>query len=149
MLCGRGFITGKRENDMLGSKPKTSSRTATGLSGKSIIGADVTITGNVTATGDIHLDGTINGDVRCASLIVGGSGKVKGHIAAEKALIAGQIEGSIAVHALAVEASARITGDMAYETVRIAQGAHVDGRVSHRIPGDEAQPLQLVAQSAD
>jgi len=115
----------------------------------SIIGSDVTITGNVSATGDLHLDGMVEGDISCATLTLGASGRVKGHIAADKAQLAGQIEGTIAVRALAIEASARITGDMSYDSVSIANGAHVDGRVSHRLPGDEANPLQLVAHAAD
>jgi len=134
--------------NMLGSKPKHSSAAATTTSGMSIIGADVTITGNISATGDLHLDGMIEGDVTCATLTIGASGRVKGHIAADKAQLAGQIEGTIAVRALSVESTARITGDMSYESVSIANGAHVDGRVSHRLPGDEANPLQLVSHSA-
>lgn len=133
---------------MLGTKQKHSSSTATTNTGMSIIGADVTITGNISATGDLHLDGLIDGDVTCATLTIGASGRVKGHIAADKAQLAGQVEGTIAVRALSVEATARITGDMSYESVSIANGAHVDGRVSHRLPGDETNPLHLVAHSA-
>jgi cytoskeletal protein CcmA (bactofilin family) len=132
---------------MLGSKPKQAPSGAA-LAGMSIIGADVTISGNLSATGDLHLDGTVEGDISCATLTLGATGRVKGHIAADKAQLAGQVEGTVAVRELAIESAARITGDLSYESVSIATGAHVDGRVSHRLPGDAANPLQLVAHTA-
>jgi len=134
---------------MLGSKSKHASNTASTPSGLSIIGADVTIIGNVSATGDLHLDGAVEGDLACASLTLGAQGRVKGHIAADKAQLAGHVEGTIAVRDLAIEATARISGDMSYDNVSIATGAHVDGRVSHRAPGDEANPLKLVAHTTE
>jgi cytoskeletal protein CcmA (bactofilin family) len=131
---------------MLGSKSKASSSTGSG--GMSIIGQDVTITGNVTASGDLHLDGAVEGDISCAALTLGAHGRVKGHISADKAQLAGQVEGTVAVRELAVDATARISGDMSYENVSIAAGAHVDGRVSHRLTTGEV-PLKLVAQSVE
>jgi len=129
---------------MLGSK--TRNATSTTQSGMSIIGHDVTIVGDVSATGDVHLDGTVEGDLRCASLTLGANGRVKGQITADKAQLAGQVDGIISVRDLAIEATARVSGDMSYDNVSIAAGAHVDGRVSHRNAADEAQPLKLVAQ---
>jgi len=134
---------------MLGSKARQSSNTAAHSGGMSIIGADVTIIGNVSATGDLHLDGSVEGDMSCATLTLGAQGRVKGHISADKAQLAGQVEGTINVRDLAVEATAKITGDMAYDNVSIANGAHVDGRVSHRVAGDEANPIKLVAHTAE
>lgn len=133
---------------MLGSKSKSPTASSK-QAGLSIIGHDVTITGNVSATGDLHLDGTIEGDISCATITLGANGRVKGHIAADKAQIAGQVEGTIAVRELSIDATARITGDMSYSNVSIATGAHVDGRVSHRAAGDEANPLKLVGQAAE
>ena len=130
---------------MLGSK--TRNTTPTTQSGLSIIGHDVTIVGDVSATGDVHLDGSVEGDLRCASLTLGANGRVKGHITADKAQLAGHVEGVISVRDLAIEATARISGDMSYDNVSIAAGAHVDGRVSHRNTADESQPLKLVSQS--
>jgi cytoskeletal protein CcmA (bactofilin family) len=98
----------------------------------SFIGNEVTITGNISGNGDIHLDGAVDGDIRCRSLILGNSGRVRGNIEAEKATIAGAVEGTVGASTLTVEKSARITGDLAYESVSIETGAQVDGRVSHR-----------------
>jgi len=132
---------------MLGSKTKSHSAASPAAS-LSIIGTGVNVVGNVTAAGDLHLDGTLEGDVSCASFTLGASGRVTGHVKADKAQLAGQVEGTIAVRELVVEASARLSGDLSYESVSIATGAHVDGRVSHRA-ADEAAPLKLVAHSEE
>ncbi len=134
---------------MLGSKSRTP--TAGPAAGMSIISHDVTITGNISATGDIHLDGRVEGDVLCATLTLGATGSVKGEIRADKAKLAGHVEGTVVVRDLAVDATARISGDMAYDSVSIATGAHVDGRVSHRSTDakEDAGPLKLVAHTAD
>ncbi len=133
---------------MLGSKTKTASTAGfSNQSGMSIIGPDVTIIGNLSATGDVQLDGNVEGDISCAAFTLGSQGRVKGHVSAQKAQLAGHVEGTIDVRELSVAASARIAGDMSYENVSIAAGAHVDGRVTHRAAGDENNPLQLVAHT--
>jgi cytoskeletal protein CcmA (bactofilin family) len=36
----------------------------------STIGEELTITGNVTSTGELHLNGQVQGDVRCVALVL-------------------------------------------------------------------------------
>lgn len=107
----------------------------------SILAQDVTITGNLISSGDVHIDGAIEGDITCTSLSVGAPGRIKGHIKAESARLAGQFEGTLDVRELNVEASARISGELSYESVSIAAGAHIDGRVNHRAPATQTIPL--------
>ena len=44
--------------------------------GPSIIGEDLTIRGNVTSKGEIQVDGEIEGDIRCGSLLLGDKSQV-------------------------------------------------------------------------
>jgi len=97
----------------------------------SIVGGDVTITGNVEASVDLHVDGRIEGDLVCAALVQGAESRIAGHVTAKSARIGGLVEGSISAEELIVEASARITGDVTYETISIATGGQVDGRMMH------------------
>ncbi len=112
----------------------------------SVLAADVVITGNISATVDLHLDGRVEGDVACATLVQGQGGLIRGAITAEVARISGTVEGSITVKELIVEASARITGDVNYEKLTIAQGGQVDGRLSHRTAAAVAK-VELVASN--
>jgi len=113
----------------------------------SIIGGDVTITGNVEASIDLHIDGRIEGDLACAALVQGPDSAIKGHVTAKSARIGGLIEGSITAGQLTVEATARITGDVTYETISIATGGQVDGRMNH-MGGPVAGDLKLVTSEA-
>lgn len=98
----------------------------------SLIAADVAITGDIDASVDLHIDGRVTGDIRCAGLVLGRDARVKGHITAKSARVAGEVEGSITADELIVEASARIAGDVSYETVSIQPGGQVAGRFAHQ-----------------
>ena len=110
----------------------------------SFLGAEVTVTGNIGGQGNLHIDGRVDGDVNCASLIVGNSGQVNGNITAEDAKIAGSVTGTVAAKVLTIEASARITGDLSYDSVSVETGAQVDGRVK-RLTRDDVGGLKLIA----
>jgi len=121
-----------------------SARAASGT--LSFIGSEVTITGNVTATGDMHVDGHVDGDLTCGMLTLGSSGRVTGNITARKATLAGVVEGAIAVADLAVEKTAKLNGDVSYENLAIENGARVDGRLTQRGASSE---LKLVVTAGD
>ena len=97
----------------------------------SIIGGDVTVTGNVEASVDLHVDGRIEGDITCAALVQGAESRITGHVRARSARIGGIVEGSIHAEELVIEATARITGDVSYESVTVATGGEIDGRMTH------------------
>jgi cytoskeletal protein CcmA (bactofilin family) len=98
----------------------------------SIIASDVEITGNLSAKVDLHIDGTIQGDVSCGSLVQGESSSINGKVVAENARLSGKVDGSIEARDLVIEASARITGDVIYENLTIAPGGQVEGKFKHR-----------------
>lgn len=106
----------------------------------SILGSDVVITGNVSATVDLHVDGRIEGDIACANLVQGEASLIKGAITAETAKLAGTIDGSITARDLVIHATARITGDVTYENLTIEQGSQVEGRFAHRRGAGTSQP---------
>ena len=113
----------------------------------SVIGSDVTIKGDVSATVDLHIDGKIEGDISCASLVQGESSEVHGSIKAETARLSGKIVGSIHARELVILRSARVEGDVHYDTLTIEQGAEVDGRLSHKAPG-QAKPAPAAKPAA-
>lgn len=114
----------------------------------SILGADVVVTGNIAASVDLHIDGKVQGDLKCANLVQGESSEIKGSVIADTAKLAGMIDGSIEAKTLIIHASARITGDVTYENVTIEQGAHVDGKLTHRRAGVGKPALGVVGGSA-
>lgn len=111
----------------------------------SLIGGDIVIRGDLEATADLHIDGTVEGDIRCAALVQGPDSHIKGEITAKSARIAGQVEGSISAQELIVEASARITGDISYTSISIAPGAQVAGQFTHGGASASGADLKLVS----
>ena len=103
----------------------------------SFIGPEVTITGDVDTEGQLHIDGKVVGDVRCGSLSQGESGSIAGNITAGEAKLAGLIDGAVSAGTLLLEASARVTGDVLYETLTVSTGAQVDGRFKRRQGGED------------
>ncbi|WP_226017625.1 polymer-forming cytoskeletal protein [Novosphingobium sp. FKTRR1] len=113
----------------------------------SVLGADLVVTGDITAAADLHIDGRIEGDVTCASLVQGESGTIHGAVRAQTARLAGRVEGAITVTQLVLLKSARIHGDVTYDSLTIEQGAQVDGRLAYSHPThDSVAPLALVTQ---
>ena len=117
---------------------------ANGAGSLSFIGREVTITGNIGGSGNLHVDGRIEGDVAAASLILGTDGTVRGNIVADAAQIAGTVDGTVAAKSLVIEATARITGDLSYDAVSIASGAQVEGRVKRLTRAGDG-PQKLIA----
>ena len=98
----------------------------------SVLGSDIAIKGDIRASADLHIDGSVEGDITCASLVQGESSHIAGGIKAESARLAGTVNGSISARELVILRTAKITGDVHYDTLTIEQGAQVEGRFAHR-----------------
>lgn len=135
---------------MFSKKPAPEGRgtqvnTMAGNSTFSVFGADIAIKGDVSATADLHIDGKIEGDVNCTSLVQGESGEIHGAVRATSARLAGTIRGSIEANELVILRTARIEGDVTYDALTIEQGAQVDGRFAHRAAPEGETSLTLVS----
>ncbi|KTR82758.1 polymer-forming cytoskeletal protein [uncultured Novosphingobium sp.] len=124
------------------SKPIGSHRPLHG-STTSILGGDTAISGNISATADLHVEGRVEGDITCTALIQGEGSEVIGAIMAESARIAGRIDGSVTAREVVIMKSARIRGDIIYDALTIEQGAQLDGRLTPR--SGQAQPVSRPA----
>lgn len=123
---------------MFGSGRNSSGRAAAGRSGAgglSFIGTNIVVSGNVTGTGQLHIDGRVEGDVQCETLIQGEGGTIAGHIACDTVHLAGLVDGTVKARVVTLEPTARVTGDLSYETLSIAAGAAIEGRLTRKEAG--------------
>jgi cytoskeletal protein CcmA (bactofilin family) len=97
----------------------------------SIIGEDLTIRGNVTSKGEVQLDGEIEGEIRCGSLLLGDKGQVMGGVAAEDVVVRGRIIGSIRGLRVTLQAQCHVEGDIFHQGLSIEQGAYFEGKSRH------------------
>ena len=81
--------------DSLGAEAMDTSTHAPKSSTLSIstIGEELTITGNVTSKGELHLNGQVQGDVRCAALVLGEKAQLEGNVVAENVMVRGRLVG--------------------------------------------------------
>ncbi len=98
--------------------------------GCSIVG-DLETPGALMCSGSVRGFGRIGGELSLAS-----AGRWGGDIVAYRAVIAGQIDGSITVSdRLEIAASAVIRGRVAARSIAMARGATIDGEIT--VTGDE------------
>ncbi len=96
---------------------------------ETIISSDLTIIGNVLSKGRVKLEGTIEGDMRCRSLVVGEQGSVTGAIVAEDVAVYGKVAGIIRGDAVTLYSTAHVEGDIYHHGIGIEMGTHYDGRL--------------------
>ena len=141
---------------------KSDSPSAPGFQAKpkpspSLLSNDLTIKGNVITSGDIQIEGTIEGDVRAHLLTVGESATIKGEIAADDVVVNGRVIGRLRGLKVRLTASARVEGDIIHKTIAIESGAHFEGTVQRQEDplGDSssnrpaATPARTRAESRD
>lgn len=104
----------------------------------SIISDNTQLTGNLSSSGIVHVDGKLTGDVSCEELVIGIRGVVKGHVNAEKLHIYGVLEGTANVDSLFIAKSAKLVGDASHITIAIEPGAFIDGRCIRKSSSEKA-----------
>ena len=123
------------------NKPQASHRAT-----PSIIGSNCSLAGDIASEGEVHVDGKVVGDVRCATLVIGEDGGVTGEINAETVRVLGAVTGQITARAVELAKTARIKGDITHETLAVEAGAFVEGRFNRLPPeGMAVEPVKSLA----
>ena len=121
------------------SKPSAPAKSGTGTdspsfqakpkASPSLLSSDLTIKGNVLTSGDIQIEGTIEGDVRAHLLTVGESAVIKGEISADDVVVNGRVIGRLCGLKVRLTATAQVEGDIVHKTIAIESGAQFEGTV--------------------
>lgn len=98
----------------------------------SILSSDLLITGNLKTTGDIQIEGQVDGDIRAHLLTVGESATVKGEIVADDVVVNGRVIGRVRGLKVRLTSTARVEGDIIHKTIAIESGAHFEGSVQRQ-----------------
>src|SRR5271166_2396831 len=96
--------------------------------GDSNISNDLTIIGDVSSSGSVTLDGIIEGNIYCTSLIVTANGRVNGGIVAnQEVTVQGKVTGTIRGRRVMLQSSAKVEGDIFHQGIGIEMGTRYDG----------------------
>ena len=96
----------------------------------SIITDGTTVKGDIIATGDLRLDGVLEGSIQLnGKLVIGDSGVVNGNVLCQNANVIGSVNGNLSVKEfLVLNASARVRGDLLINKLSIEPGAVFSGK---------------------
>ncbi|MBF9036263.1 polymer-forming cytoskeletal protein [Rhodobacterales bacterium HKCCE2091] len=117
----------------------------------STLSADLTIVGNIRSTGDILVEGTVQGDIRAHLLTVGEGATVEGEIVADDIVVTGRVTGKVRGLKVRLTSSAVVEGDIIHKTIAIESGAHFEGSVQRQedpLAGGPGAPKPSAAQAA-
>ncbi len=95
----------------------------------SLLSSDLTVVGNLRTTGDIQVEGTVQGDIRAHLLTVGETANIEGEIVADDIVVTGRVVGKVRGLKVRLTSTARVEGDIIHKTIAIESGAHFEGSV--------------------
>ncbi len=93
----------------------------------SVISKALKITGQLESTEDIRIEGEVDGDVRGVSVTVGPNAKVTGVVYGDAVELAGTVDGKIEAKKVFLTSTARMSGDVVHQEIKIESGAFIDG----------------------
>ena len=114
-----------------------------------IITNGTVIKGDITATGDFRLDGTLEGNIQLnGKLVVGDTGVVNGNVLCMNANSIGTVNGNLSVkELLSLHSTARVKGDILINKLSIEPGAVFTGKCC--MLDEVRKQQQLEAEQAD
>lgn len=112
----------KKHTDKMSKNITTEAKPNTIVSG-------TTIKGEISASGDFRIDGTLNGSINCkGKIVVGQTGTIEGEIQCQNADVSGTINAKILVEQLlSLKNTATLTGDVITSKISIEPGAKFTG----------------------
>jgi cytoskeletal protein CcmA (bactofilin family) len=113
-------------------------------SAPSIISADLVVNGTLTSTGDIQIDGRVDGDVHSSGLVIGDKAHIQGEILADDVTIRGHVHGSIRARKVLLCSTSHVEGNILHEAFSVEHGAFFEGNCRH-----SDNPLSEIVKTAD
>ena len=93
----------------------------------SILSEDLKIEGDIVSQGELHISGSVKGDIVARQLTLAEGGSITGTVEADVAIIAGNLAGRLTATSAVLARSARVTADVTHVSLIIEQGAVFEG----------------------
>jgi cytoskeletal protein CcmA (bactofilin family) len=120
---------------------------------KSLIAEGSLISGNISFTDGLRVDGQITGNILASEevssiLVISEIATITGEITADHIIINGNVKGPIhARKMLELQPKARINGDVQYAALEMHQGALITGQLRPIVAEEEKPTLKLAANN--
>ena len=136
------------------SSPAPQPKRAAGTrpSAPSIISSDLVVNGTLSSSGDIQIDGRIEGDVHSAGLVIGEKALIHGEVLADDVTVRGRVQGSIRARKVLLCASCHVEGNILHEAFAVEAGAFFEGNCRHSdnplAPENAQKPAEALRKPA-
>jgi cytoskeletal protein CcmA (bactofilin family) len=107
-----------------------------------VIAEGLKIVGSVTAEGLIEVNGQIEGEIHCTSLMVSRGALVAGDVSAERVIVDGNVHGPIQGGEVVLKSQARVVGDIHHQSLAVEKGAYFEGRSVQAHGATGSQPVR-------
>ena len=87
----------------------------------SVIGPELLVTGNLETTGELRIEGDVQGDVYAARIVVG-------DMVADEIDIAGVVQGTIRGNTVTFRGGSQVEGEIMHRRLTVEQGAYFEGK---------------------
>lgn len=88
-----------------------------------LISTDFVVRGTLTSTGEIQIDGRLEGDATCSRLVIGEGASVTGKITADTVELRGRVQGEIRARDIRLGPACHVEADLIYGTLIVEDGA--------------------------
>ncbi|WP_085906856.1 bactofilin family protein [Kiloniella majae] len=112
----------------------------------SILSPDLNLVGDLTSTGDLQIDGNVQGDVICRAVTIGEKAVVTGSVKADEVRVCGMVSGQLNADTITLASTAKVVGDILHKSIAIEAGAQVEGQF--RRISDKPEPATNSSVSA-
>lgn len=115
----------------------------------SILSNDLKIEGDLVSEGDLHISGSVTGDVVARRLTLDEGASITGSVKADVAVIGGKLAGRLTATSVTLGSTAHVAADVTHVSLMVEQGAVFQGHSRHveKIEAAEddrlGQPLRL------
>jgi cytoskeletal protein CcmA (bactofilin family) len=120
------------------------------ISKETIIGADVTVTGNLKSSANVQINGNVKGKVETANdILVGETATIDGSMKAKNIIVTGTIKGNLEIaEDLEISPTGKVFGDVITKNLIIKKGSVFVGKTT--MPETEPPVSEIVeAESAE
>ena len=93
----------------------------------SILSSDLKVEGDIASDGDLHISGSVKGDVVARKLTLGEGASITGSVEADVAVIAGNLAGRLTATSVTLASTAHVVADVTHVSLLIEQGAVFEG----------------------
>jgi len=97
----------------------------------SILSSDLKVEGDIVSAGDLHISGSVTGDLVVRKLTLDKGASITGSVQAEIAVIAGKLSGRLTASSVMLTSTAHIAADVTHVSLAIEEGAVFQGHSRH------------------